>query len=215
VTRRIHPRHVTERLDLEVFTESGWLGTWADPQPVRCQVEYQRKLVDAAGSVSAVAILVARVPPNPAGDMVTVPLGSRVIFDGQSSWVTSSRPVLRQGLMVYLELTTGDRLARFGGTWPVDVIHHRSAGRDRWGDPTPATDEPLSGWLIGPGTSTEDVDLAETAETTATLYGPPGHSFAATDSVTVIGSPMAGEWVLTGEPAYYPDRTQVPLRRSQ
>lgn len=215
MSRRIHPRHVRDTVSVAPYSETGWVGSWGTATAVPCQLEESRQLVEASGAVTPVTVTTLRVPPLLGRDVLSLfPLHSRVDADGTTSWVATARPVRRQGQLVYLEVTTGDRMDRFGGTWPVDVVVHSGGGRDADGDPLPRTDQPHTGWLIKPSQSTEPLDFDESALTTATLLAPPGTALAPSASVTVTGSPLAGEWELTGEPAYHPDRTEIPLRRS-
>jgi hypothetical protein len=82
-------------------------------------------------------------------------------------------------------------------TETVTVI--RPAGRDNFGDPLPG--DPLEfevgGCLFAPGPSRELNAAANTVDTDATIYGPPGMNVLATDQVrahghlyTVVGDPQ-------------------------
>lgn len=78
-------------------------------------------------------------------------------------------------------------MAGAGDTETVTVV--RPTGRDQFGDPLPGvvTQFDVDGCLIAPGPSTEVYDAANTVDTDATIYAPPGADFQATDRVLVRG----------------------------
>lgn len=214
--RRINPRHVTETVHVAPYSaEDDWLGTWGAPVDVAAQVEYRREVLLTTETVTAAAVLTLRVPPDLGRDVQNLfPLSSEVSYGATRSWVLVSRPVLRHGALVYLEVTTGDRPPQFGG-WVVTAVLHRTAGRDRRGNPTPAVDVDLGRVVIVPGESSEPVDEDQSAVTTAQLVVPADAPIIrSTDSLTVTGSPLAGRWQVEGDPAPHRNRTVVQLRRS-
>lgn len=216
VNRRIHPRHLTERPRVAPYTtEDDWLGSWGNPVPVRAQARYQRELVVTKEGTTAVSVLTLAVDPMGDVDVEDLcTLNAEVTYRGTKSWVLTTRPVLRHGALVYLEVTTGDQPPQFGG-WVVTAVLHRNAGRDRRGNPTPAVDVDLGRVVVVPGESSEPVDEDQSAVTTGQLVVPvDGPVVASTDSVTVTGSPLAGRWQVEGDPAPHRNRTVVQLRRS-
>jgi len=221
--RRINPRHCTETLTVAPYDTAGtWLGSWgADVAAPRCQVEHTRQVIVVDGGVKAVTVMTARVPPTLVGDVADLfPPDSRVTYRGDTSWVLTSRRILNQGQLVYLEVTTGDRPSGFGGGWVVDVIVHDGPGRDARGNPTPPQDRPIGGCVITAGasgerTSSEPLDRDEAAVTAATLQAPPAETIRSTATLTVLGdSPLAGNYSVVGDPTYLPTRTEIALRRT-
>lgn len=191
-----------------------WLGSWGDPVPLRAQVRYERQLVTTQDGTTATSVLTLAVDPHGDVDVEAVcTLHAAVDYQGTTSWVLATRPVLRHGALVYLEVTTGDRPPEFGG-WVVTGVLHRSGGKDRWGNPLPAVDVDLGRVVIVPGDSSEPVDRDSSPVTTARLVQDvDGPVIASTDRVTAVGSPMAGTYQVTGAPAPHHNRTVVPLRK--
>lgn len=216
--RRIHPRHVTATVDVATATDTGdgVTVTTADPVTVPCQAEPTTKLVATEDGPLVTSVLTLRVPPLEDADEVALFAPHSPVTDsrGDTSWVLSVAPVIRAGALVYTQVVTGERAARFGGAWPIEATITPSPGRDRWGDPLPTgTPRTVSGW-IKPGTTSDPVDFDQTSTSTATLYLPATDPVASTDTVTISDSPLAGRWAVDGAP--YPDdlALAVPLRRT-
>lgn len=191
-----------------------WLGSWGVQVSLRAQVRYERQLVTTQDGTTATSVLTLAVDPMGDVDVEAVcTLNAAVSYQGTTSWVLATRPVLRHGALVYLEVTTGDRPPEFGG-WVVTAVLHRSTGKDRWGNPLPGVDVPLGRVVIVPGDSSEPVDRDSSPVTTARLVvDDAAPVIASTDTVTVTGSPMAGTYQVTGDPAPHRNRTLVPLRK--
>ncbi|WP_435199569.1 hypothetical protein [Janibacter sp. GS2] len=186
----------------------------AEGTEVRCQAEFTHELVTTDEGPLLTGVLKVRVPPRAARDELAIfTLDSQVTFKGSASWVLSVSPVERAGVISHTLVITGDRADRFGGAWPVALRVTPSAGRDRWGDPLPAGQpRDLAGWLK-PKSTGEPVDFDQSTESTATLYIPGAESIAATDRVDVLDSPMAGRWLVDGDPHPEGSALAVPLRR--
>lgn len=212
------PRHLSsakarDKVVVEAFTPDGWTGSWVDPVTVRCQVASETVLVDDDAGRRYVTVTKILVPPSMLVDRGALfsPL-ARVTMWGQSSYVTACAPVTLSGVVTHYRVTTGEDRP-FGGGFLVDVVHHKTGGRDSRGNRLPTVDEPLSGVLIVPGESSEPVDTNPAAVTTATLTVPAGTEWASSDLVTVIDSPLTGKWQTDGDPIPHPDRVVVPLKR--
>lgn len=215
MSRRIHPRHLTERPLVAPYTDAGdWSGSWGAQVPVRAQVRYERVLTVTADGTSAASVLTLAVDPSKTVDIEQLfTLDSAVTYRGSTSWVLATRPVLRHGVLVYLEVTTGDRPPDFGG-WKATATLHRGPGKDRFGNPIPAVDVDLGTVVVVPGSSSEPVDRDQSTQTTARLITRAGGPvIASTDRVTVLTSPMAGTYQVDGDPAPRHDGTVTPLRK--
>lgn len=216
--RRIHGRHLRERVSVRPWQADtdGWFGTWDAPvSGLRAQVQSSTETVVDTDGARVATILILRLAPTREDLADLFAPRSEVVHAGSSSWVLSVRWVSRQGQRVYLEVRTGENRPDWGG-WRTDVIHERSAGRDRRGNPTPVTRETIRDAVFVPGSSTERSDRTDVAVTTSRLMLPPQTAVASTDSFVVQGPPatITGRYEVIGDPAQRPDRTVVELRRS-
>lgn len=191
-----------------------WAGTWAAPVPVTAQVQHTQQLVVDADGTQVVQVLTLRVPPSSGRDVTALfPPDSEVTYKATPSWVLAAREVLHGSSLVYLEVTTGDRAPDYGG-WKATAVLHRSAGKNRWGNPQPATDVALGTVIIIPGDSTEPIDRNSSTVTTARLVvSSTAPTVASTDTLTVTGSPLDGTYQVTGDPAPGRGGIVVPLRK--
>lgn len=219
MARRIHPRHLKHEVSVTSWVPAGNDGSWSpDSVTLRAQVEHTNQIVtDVSAGTRAVTVLVLRInPPADVDVMAVCGPKSQVVHEGDASWVLSCRPVWRHGRVVYFEVKTGEDRPSFGGWW-VDLVLHRSAGRDRRGNPTAAQDVTGLRGLFVPGDSTEPVDLDQSAVSTGRLHLAADIGVASTDAVTVLAPPAAaaGYWQITSAPL--PDGTGgvvVNLRRT-
>lgn len=216
--RVIHGRHLTESVTVAPWKpdDAGWFGTWQESvEGLAAQVQSSTETVIDTDGARVAVIMIIRLAPTreDLADLFTP--RSQVEHAGHSTWVLSSRWITRQGLRVYLEVKTGENRPDWGG-WRVDVVHERSAGRDRRGNPTPVTRETIQNAVFVPGSSTERSDRTDIAVTTSRLMLPPSTAVASTDTFVVEGPPstIAGRYEVIGDPAQRPDRTIVELRRS-
>lgn len=198
------------------FTDAGdgITGTWGDPALVKAQAEHKREIVTTADDVRAVSLLTLRVPPKTGLDLgVLFATDSEVVYGGHSSWVLTTEPVLRQGVLVFQRVTTGDRRPA-GGGWATTVDISHSAGRDRDGNPTPATVQADVPAIFIPRSTTETTDFTELTESRADVLLPSTVTVRSTARILIDETPMAGTWSVDGDPSPDHGRLKVPVRRS-
>lgn len=217
VTRRIHPRHCTETVTVRPWTDDGTLlGRLGAPEDVqRVQVQQSHEIATDGDGPRAVTLLEVRVPPRATLDVAALfAPDSQITYRGSTSFVLTCETVRHRGGVAFTRVIAGDRPSPFAGSWAVLVRITPSPGRDRWGDPIPAGAPREVAGSLKPKSTGEPGGFDQTTESTATLYLPGTESVASTDRVDVLDSPLAGRWLVDGDP--HPEGTAlaVPLRRT-
>lgn len=86
-------------------------------------------------------------------------------------------------------------------TYTVTVKRRRGGGRDRFGDPLPATVTEIGGCVKWPRSSTETADFSQQVATGYMLHVPAGTDLVATDEILFPGEPENGPWwTVDGDP---------------
>lgn len=99
---------------------------------------------------------------------------------------------------------------RFPQDWRVTATLHKSPGRDRNGDPTPAQDIAVEDCLWGPSASADGREFTDAATSRGVLLAPVGTDASSTSAVTVPGH---GTYDVDGEPALWPMGVAITLTR--
>jgi hypothetical protein len=214
--RRLHPRHVTDVVQVATFTGvDDVVGAWAESKTLRAHVEASDELVTVGPDATVAGLLRVAVPPLTGVDVAAVLApSSSVTYRGRTSWVLKVVEERRQGMLVATVATTGPVQPRFGGGWQVQVSIRSSAGRDRRGNPTTETTTgPLDAFFT-PAATSDPADFSEAPTTTGTLRLPLQTPLASTDRVQILTSPAAGVWTVEGEA--FPDGAtlKATVRRS-
>ncbi|WP_134663996.1 hypothetical protein [Amycolatopsis sp. CFH S0078] len=76
----------------------------------------------------------------------------------------------------------------------------RPAGTNRYGDPLPPAEHPVTDCVLAPAGSTEDTDRADQVSSRVTVYTGLDADVTATDRVVL---PDGTRWAVTGEPERY------------
>lgn len=105
--------------------------------------------------------------------------------------------------------------ARFPSDWRCTITVRRGGGRNADGDPVPGSEHTIPDCLVGSRSTKEPVDRSDLTESTAVAFAPPRADVVSTDTITVpAGHFMAGEYVVDGDPGFWPLGTEIPLRRA-
>lgn len=217
---RVRPRHLTQAAYLEAHHPDGWLGSWAAPTAVWCQVEYTAAVTgpegaDAAAQDSSKAVLrVAPATPTqtPAEALAAWPLESRVTVHGHTLYVAAVSPVVDRGRLDLVEVTLTDYSRLQGGGW-VATAQVTGHGLDRLGRPTAGASLDLGQVIVVPGSSREPLDLAAVTSTQATMRCRTDLPVPADATVEIHGCPLAGAWQVDGDPTVLPTVQVVALSR--
>lgn len=104
----------------------------------------------------------------------------------------------------------------FPPDWLIDVVALRGAGKDPKGNPLPVEEIPVTECLIVDRATRDPVDHSEVITATALMYRDPdpAFSFRPKDRIRVpAGSRHAGEWMVEGRPAVWPEGSEIGLVR--
>lgn len=217
--RRLNPRRATDLVVVHTADpSSGWSLPSQSVVPLsrRVQASAQARtvLIDERPHSAAYLVLLAPAGPgqSPAEAVVQWPLGSSMTCIGLTAYVETVLPILNRGRLVAVKVTAGPLAPGFAGGWVVEVTVRRRI-RDRRGDFGPVSTLVIPAAVIQAVSSREDVDLADTAESKAVLTVPPGSDLRSTDSIDVSGSPLAGRWLVDGDPTPTPTGVEAQLVR--